>query len=215
MGDETQRGSGQLRENVSRWMSKSGDNTERQASNENPSRENNVITVDLESWEYEWASHVGARRYIENWERGDAAHYDRNRMQDDRTAQVAACVAELAVAKCTNKYWSGHVWKVDKHDQYKHIADVGKNIEVKRVRTSTSAAVRRRQNGLGLVLFVVRVVEPELRSAEILGWISQDLGWAKGSPSDYDPENTRVIREECLNSPMNYNSAYGEEGISV
>ena len=103
MGDETQRGSGQLRENVSRWMSKSGDNTERQASHENPSRENNVITVNLESWEYEWASHVGARRYIENWERGDAAHYDRNRMQDDRTAQVAACVAELAVAKCTNK----------------------------------------------------------------------------------------------------------------
>jgi len=174
-----------------------------------------MITVDLDPWEYEWASHVGARRYIENWERADAFHYDRSRMQDDRTAQVAACVAELAVAKLTNQYWSGHVWKVDQHDQYKHIPDVGKDIEVKRVRTSTNAAVRRRQNGLGLVLFVARVVEPELRSAEILGWISQDVGWAKGSPSDYDPENTRVVPEECLNPPMNYNGLHGEERISV
>ena len=181
-----------------------------------------MIKIDLEPWEYEWASHVGARRYIENWDRNDAVHYDRSRMQDDRTAQVAACVAELAVAKLTNKYWSGHVWKADKHDQYKHIADVGEKIEVRRVRTSTNAAVRRKQNGLGLVLFVVRVVEPELRSAEVLGWISQDSGWQQGEPSSYEPENTRLIAEEHLHSPssfpwvnQHYNGVHDKEGISV
>ena len=181
-----------------------------------------MTTVDLESWEYEWASHVGARRYIENWDKNDASHYDRNRMQDDRTAQVAACVAELAVAKLTNKYWSGHVWKADKHDQYRHIADVGQAIEVRRVRTSTSAAVRRRQNNLGLVLFVVRVVEPELRSAEILGWISQDTAWELGEESTYDPDNTRLISEEHLHSPssfpwvnVNYNGTHDQQGVSV
>ena len=82
-----------------------------------------MLTIELEPWEYEWASHVGARRYIENWGKRDARHYDKKRMEDDRTAQVAACVGELAVAKLTNQYWSGHVWHKTDHDQHKHMAD--------------------------------------------------------------------------------------------
>jgi len=173
-----------------------------------------MIVVELEPWEYEWASHVGARRYIENWGKADAPYYDKKRMEDDRTAQVAACVGELAVAKATNQYWSGHVWHKSVHKEYRHLPDVGDNVEVRRVRTSTSAAVRQRQLGKGLVLFVVKPVAPEFRSVEILGWIDHDEAWEKGEPSGYS-EDTRVIAEEYLHPLMAYAGEDGEEGVSV
>ena len=154
--------------------------------------------IELSPWEYEWASHVGARRFIENWGRGNAVHYDNSRMEDDRTAQVAACVCELAVAKYTNRYWSGHVWSAAQHDKHKHMADVGTNIEVRRLRTRDCAAVRKHQIGKGLVLFVAKPVMPEMRSVEIYGFIEHDKAWELGSPTNYDPENTREISPEHL-----------------
>ena len=174
-----------------------------------------MILVELHPWEYEWALHVGARRYIENWGKADAPYYDKKRMEDDRTAQAAACVGELAVAKLTNQFWSGHVWPKNRHEEFKGMADVGHNIEVRRVRTSTSAAVRRKQLGKGLVLFVVRPVVPEFRAVEILGWIDHDEAWEKGEPSGYDAEGTRVIAEDFLNPPMTYAGEDGEEGVPV
>jgi hypothetical protein len=78
---------------------------------------------------------------------------------------------------------------------------VGHNIEVRRVRTSTSAAVRRRQLEQGLILWVVQPVPPEFRVVDILGWIDYDEAWAKGEPAHYDLENTRVIGEQFLNAP--------------
>ena len=94
------------------------------------------------------------------------------------------------------------------------MADVGHNIEVRRVRTSSNAAVRKRQLGKGLVLFVVRPVVPEFRAVEILGWIDHDEAWEKGEPSGYDAEGTRVIGEDYLNSPMTYTGA-DEERVPV
>lgn len=158
-----------------------------------------TIRISLEPWEYEWASHIGARRYIENWGKQNAPHYKQQRMEDDRTAQVAACVCELAVAKHTNRYWSGHVWTAKDHNKYKDaIADVGHNIEVRRLRTRDTAAVRRHQVGKGLVLFVARPIMPELREVDIYGWIHYDEAWELADPSDYDPENTRLLHPEHL-----------------
>jgi len=170
-----------------------------------------MILVELHPWEYEWALHVGARRYAENWGKRDAAHYDKNRMEDNRTAQAAACVSELAVAKLTNQYWSGHVWPKNKHKEFKDLPDVGHNIEVRRVRTSNNAAVRNKQLGRGLVLFVAKPVAPEFRAVEILGWIDHDEAWEKGQPSGYS-ENTRIIAEELLNPAMTYTGVRAEEG---
>jgi hypothetical protein len=155
--------------------------------------------VNLLPWEYEWVCHVGARRFAANWFRPDAKHYHRDRMEDDRTAQVAACAAELAVAKHTNRYWSGHVWDYRDHNQYKDIPDVGTNIEVRRIRTRDTAAVRKRQVGKGLVLFVAKPVMPEIRSVEIYGWMHYDQAWEVGTESDYDPD-TRLVSVEHLNT---------------
>lgn len=155
--------------------------------------------IVLTPWEYEWASHVGARRFIENWGRPNAAHYrDDDRREDDRTAQVAACVAELAVAKHLNEFWSGHVWHASEHHRYKELADVGKNIEVRRLRTKEAAAVRKRQVGKGLVLFVAKPIAPEFREVIIYGGLNYDEAWELATPSNYDPENTRELAPEHL-----------------
>ncbi len=74
-----------------------------------------MIQIELDPWEYEHALNIGARRFVANWGKRDAAHYDKNLMEDNRTAQAAACVGELAVAKITNQYWSGHVWHKSDH----------------------------------------------------------------------------------------------------
>ena len=159
-----------------------------------------MILIKLEAWEYEWATHVGCRRFIENWEKQDASHYKREYMEDDRTAQVAAAVWELAVAKVTNQFWSGHVWPQGKHKEYKDLPDVGTNIEVRRIRTSPDAAVRKKQLGKGLILFVAQPQPPELRSVDILGWIDHDEAWEQGKPSSYAPETTRNIASTLLKS---------------
>ncbi len=170
-----------------------------------------TVRIELEPWEYEHASQVGIRRYAENWGKADAKHYDHFRMEDNRTAQVAAAVCELAVAKAINQYWGGHVWSGSKHKQYKDLPDVGTNIEVRRIRTSPDAAVRKRQLGKGLILFVAQPEPPELRSIDILGWIDHDEAWEKGKPSSYAPDSTRNIASTLLKSVTEF-EGYNNNG---
>lgn len=156
------------------------------------------MIIDLDPWEYEHASTVGIRRFTERWGSSNAAHYDSARMEDDRTAQVAAAIAELAVAKHTNQYWGGHVWHASDHAKYKDIADVGRNVEVRRIRTQPGVAVRRRQVGKGLVLWAAQPIEPEFKSVELWGWIDYDLGWALAQPSGFNEDTRYVPRAELI-----------------
>ena len=94
------------------------------------------MIVRLDDWELEWATHVAVKRNEANEGRQDAAHYDPARMQDNLTASVAACVAELAVAKACNLYWDGSYWKAGEHRRFADRADVGKNVEVRRTRSA-------------------------------------------------------------------------------
>lgn len=155
--------------------------------------------VDLETWEYEHASSVGIRRYTANWGVPDAKHYDRSRMEDDRTAQVASAVCELAVAKHTNQYWHAHVWHNSEHSRYRNMPDVGASIEVRRIRTRQHVAVRKHQLGKGLTLFVAEATMPELRSVIIHGSVNYDHAWHNGIESDYSPQTTRLFPVELLN----------------
>ena len=77
---------------------------------------------------------------------------------------------------------------------------MGTNIEVRRIRTSPDAAVRKKQLGKGLILFVAQPEEPELRSVDILGWMDYDEAWEQGKPSSYAPETTRNIASTLLKS---------------
>jgi len=161
-----------------------------------------MITIELEPWEYEHASNVGIRRYTANWTKPDAPHYKKQLMEDDRTAQVAAAICELAVAKHTNRYWHAHIWHHTEHNKYRDLPDVGKNIEVRRIRTQKQAAIRKHQLGKNLVIWVAETIPPELRQVKLHGWLKHDDAWEQGTPSTYSPETTRVISTQQLNPPQ-------------
>jgi hypothetical protein len=136
-----------------------------------PDDHGNPVIV-LKPWEYQSGFMVGIGRFVANWGYGDAAHYDRSRMEEDRNAQAAAAICEIAVARHTNKYWHGHVWHPSEHRQYRAIPDVGTNIEVRRVRTKQAVAVRR--SDAGREVWAARTVDPEYRKVEIIGFIRAD-----------------------------------------
>ena len=159
------------------------------------------MIITLEPWEYEHACNVGIRRYTANWNKPDAPHYRKELMEDDRTAQVAAAICELAVAKHINRYWHAHIWHHTDHQKYRHLPDVGRNIEVRRIRTQQAAAVRRHQLGKNLVLYVAAAKPPEFRQVLLYGYIKYDEAWERGHESVYDPKNTRIIQVEHLTKP--------------
>lgn len=144
------------------------------------------MIIKLETWEYEYASHIGIRRFTANWNKYDASYYDKNKMEDNRTAQVAAAIGELAVAKAINEYWHASIWDASNHDEHKYIPDVGHNIEVRRVRTQDGPAVREKDLFKpNFYIFGVKPVAPEFTEVEILGWIRADFGWEVGTPAIY------------------------------
>lgn len=162
-----------------------------------------VPVVTLLPWEKDWATHIGTARHEVNLTRGDAAWYDAKRMEDNLTASIVAAVAELAVAKWTNRFWSGSIWPVADHDLYKDLPDVGRNIEVRTVRTSSSAAVRKHQVGKGLVLWVAKPLRPDLDQVEMWGWLPMDEAWDLGQPAAYDKTGkTRTVHRKYLRQDL-------------
>lgn len=144
------------------------------------------MIVYLQPWEYEYASHIGIRRFTANWGKEDAEHYqDKARQEDNRTAQVAAAIGELAVAKALNQYWHATIWTGAKHKENKLLPDVGKNIEVRRLRTQKAVCIRKGDTGRGLIVVAVTPIEKEFQAVEIHGYIWADEGYEIGEQVDY------------------------------
>jgi len=93
-------------------------------------------------------------------------------MEEDRKAQAAAALCEIAVARYTNQYWHGHVWHPSDHAKNKSEPDVGLNIEVRRVRTASAVAIRR--TDAGRIVWAARMADTEFRSVELLGSVPAD-----------------------------------------
>jgi hypothetical protein len=144
------------------------------------------MIIHLQPWEYEYASHIGIRRYTANWNKKDAPHYsNKSKQEDNRTAQVASAIGELAVAKAVNQYWPATIWTGEQHDNYKQLPDVGSNIEVRRVRTQDAVCIRKGDTGRNLIVFAVRPIEKEFREVEVFGFIHADEGYRIGTPVEY------------------------------
>jgi len=156
------------------------------------------MIIKLETWEYEYASNIGIRRFTNNWGKENATYYDPAKMEDNRTALVASAIGELAVAKATNQYWHASIWKNSKHDEYKYLPDVGNCVEVRRVRTQDGPAVRERDLIKdNLYIFGVKPIGPEFTEVEILGWTRAVHGWHHGVPTSFG----KVIPQSLL-SPV-------------
>jgi hypothetical protein len=152
-----------------------------------------TLVVSLSPWEYEYAFQVGIRRFTANWQKNDAPHYDRSRMELDREAQVAAAICELAVAKHINRYWHASIWHESEHAKHRNQPDVGDNVEVRRVRTDVGPAVRERDRGR--VVWGAKTTG-EFREVELLGWILGTDGWLLGEdrPGGYKVVPAHMLR---------------------
>jgi len=155
-----------------------------------------MAIIKLETWEYEYACHIGIRRFTANWYKPDAEYYQVDeRKEDDRTAQVAAAIGELAVAKLLNQYWHATIWSADKHKEYNKLPDVGKNIEVRRVRTQDAVCIREKDTGRNFIVFAVRPIEKEFREVEVFGWVKADEGFSRGIVTDWG--NVFPLKDLC------------------
>ena len=162
-------------------------------------RTREATRIALRPYELEWAYLVGVRRNSANLAKKNAAHYDPKRMENNVIASIAACVAEISVAKCLGLYWSGSVWDSSLHDLFRHEPDVGNNIEVKRIREpGNPLVVRKRESTSDKIIVSVYAIPPAFESVEILGWLSATEAWELGDPADYDPEGTRLVGQESL-----------------
>jgi len=128
--------------------------------------------VELYPWEYERGFQIGIARFTANWNRPDAPHYDRSRMEEDRKAQAAAALCELAVARFTNQYFHGHIWHWSERSKYRHLADVGSDIEVRRIRTADGVPIRK--TDAGKIVWAARPADAEYRTIELLGYVPAD-----------------------------------------
>lgn len=141
------------------------------------------MIVYLEPWEYVHAHDVGIRRAVANWNVADKSSYTMGNNQPEIIASPAAAIAELAVAKALNRYWSGHVWDNRDHVNYRDLPDVEPNLEVRRIRAkhaNAKGSVWRKDYGKDKILVYTFPIPPEYRQVEILGWVEADLAWEKG-----------------------------------
>jgi len=152
------------------------------------------MIIELEKWEYEHAVYIAGRRLAENKGRKDAAHYNNNLKQNEILANVATCCCEIAVAKLFNEYWHAHVWDVRDHSKYKDLPDVGKDIEVRRIREKENPVTVRKNDVLKNRIVVAAYAEPpEFWTVNVLGMIEAGPGWEIGAPASFDPENSRRV----------------------
>jgi hypothetical protein len=141
------------------------------------------LIITLEPWEYVHAHDVGIRRAVANWNVADKSSYTLGNNQPEIIASPAAAIAECAVAKALNRYWSGHVWDNRDHKDYRDLPDVEPNLEVRRIREKKAngvGSVWKKDIGNDKIIVYTFPIPPEFRKVEILGWLPADVAWEKG-----------------------------------
>jgi hypothetical protein len=114
-------------------------------------------------------------------------------MEDDRTAQHAAAACECAVARALNLYWTaGGAWDMGQHDEWKPLADVGHNIEVRRVREPNASTFAMGERDRDRIIAVAYAEPPELQVVRAFGWIDGATAYEAGSPAVKYPTRRRV-----------------------
>ena len=160
-----------------------------------------VVRVSDDDWAL--AHYHGARRVAANKFKKDRASYRNNLNEEDRRANIDAVLCEVAVARhlCLDWDWNMASWPASEHHKHRHRADVGTNIEVRRVRQEGNApSLRPWQVNKGLFLFAAYVMPPEGMNVKILGWRPYDDAWADAKPAAYDKKGSgsRTLNQKHL-----------------
>lgn len=158
------------------------------------------MIVALAPYEKEWAYTVGIRRHNANLHKHDAQHYKPELMEDNLRASIAAACCEIAVAKATGRYWSGSAWDSAQHAWFNSEPDVYPCLEVRRTRIpGGSLPIRERDKNSNRIMVQAYVTDAfNINDVDVTGWCHAPWGWDNGTPSHYDPDKTRLVRQDLL-----------------
>ena len=156
------------------------------------------VMITLSDDELDQAKRVGDGRNAANTGSLDKPYYHRELMQDDETASFAAATAEAAVAKATGRQWHAKVWPAGEHWKHRDEPDVGRNIEVRRIREPNNGlVVREKDLNKGKVIFVAYPLpETGFRQVDVIGWLRAEDAWDLGKEAF---EETRRVPQSLVN----------------
>jgi hypothetical protein len=156
------------------------------------------VLITLSDEELAQAKSVGDGRNAANIGSPDKPYYHREVMQDDETASFAAACAEAAVAKATKRHWHAKVWPAGEHWKHRDEPDVGRNIEVRRIREPNNGlVVREKDLNKGKVIFVAYPIpETGFREVDVIGWLRAEDAWEVGQEAF---EETRRVPQSLVN----------------
>jgi len=138
------------------------------------------------------AKEVGDGRNGQNRNSADKPYYDRTLMQDDETASFAAAAAEAAVAQALNLEWHAKVWPASEHYLHRDEPDVGRNVEVRRIREPNNGLVVREKD-LGkrkVIVLAYPIPETGFKEVDVIGWLPAARAWEEGD--EYREQSRRV-----------------------
>jgi len=156
------------------------------------------VMITLSDDELDQAKRVGDGRNAANTGSPDKPYYHRELMQDDETASFAAASAEAAVAKATGRQWHAKVWPAGEHWKHRDEPDVGRNIEVRRIREPNNGlVVREKDLNKGKVIFVAYPLpETGFQQVDVIGWLRAEDAWDLGKEAF---EETRRVPQSLVN----------------
>lgn len=168
--------------------------------------------VTFYGFEHQHAKDVGNGRHINNWTKNDSENYAKGRaagrIQSEHDAAPRTSCCESAVGKWTDTYWNSAVWHHADHYLYRHLADVGRNIEVRSVvNKSGTAKLHDYQVGQGLILWVANAIPPDYYQVRMVGWLPYDRAWELSDPVTYGNDNVpsetdRQVAQKHLYHPL-------------
>jgi hypothetical protein len=102
------------------------------------------------------------------------------------------------VAKATGRQWHAKVWPPAEHWKHRDEPDVGRNIEVRRIREPNNGlVVREKDLNKGKVIFVAYPLpETGFRQVDVIGWLRAEDAWDLGKEAF---EETRRVPQSLVN----------------
>lgn len=172
-----------------------------------------IVRLSDDDWVNSWTA--GARRVTENLRKSDSEDYARGLNIPEHLAQPLAVMCEVAVARHLGIDWDWDkaVWKAKDHNRFRHNADVGTNIEVRRVKYENGAVnLKSNQVGRGLFVFTAFAMPPEYLNVKILGFRNYDEAWDLAKPAVFKGVTSKTKRYLSQNDLLPC-TCFNEDGL--
>lgn len=134
------------------------------------------MIITLSKDEVRVCAMLGVERWLAKFDSEDRPNYakgkDEGRLEHEVLAVIRANVCEWAVAKHFNTSWNVPWYPNDLHPYRKHIPDIGKNGEVRCIRTKN--AIPFWEKDKGKFIFGAKVLDNNFTKVELFNFFKSD-----------------------------------------